>query len=179
MVALAGCSVVSAIACTWTAHNLALHTLVIDPHGVLTTERQTELSQRLAELNQGQPVQPRFRPIGRATVTINGSPDVPPVRPLIDLARAEDLAAVITSLVTPVITPVITIPATMSDTVVEIWAPDTAGLLWAACRWLADHDLSITSATISTQHGIAEDTFIVHGACDGAALAAHLSPPER
>lgn len=63
-----------------------------------------------------------------------------------------------------------------SDTVVELSAPDAVGLLWATCRWFAEHGVTIRSATVTTNYGIADDGFIVHGPVDADALAAHLSP---
>jgi UTP:GlnB (protein PII) uridylyltransferase len=59
--------------------------------------------------------------------------------------------------------------------VVAVTAPDRLGLLWAICRWFADHDVSIESMSATTDGGVAHDTFIVIGDCDGAELARHLS----
>ncbi len=64
-----------------------------------------------------------------------------------------------------------------SDTVVEVSAPDSVGLLWAICRWFADHDITIASAHACTNYGMADTAFIVHGSCDPNALAGYLSPP--
>ena len=63
--------------------------------------------------------------------------------------------------------------------VVEVSAPDAVGLLWAICRWFADHDITIDAAHATTNYGTADDGFIVRGRCDGAALAAHLSPADH
>ncbi len=182
VVTAAGCSVVSASACTWVSHNLALHTLIIDPQTELTPARWDDLSQNLRDLNHRQPIEPSFRPIGLATVTINGSAASRAAPSLLDLRESAGKTAVRHKVsAAGSVATISDLPdtATISDTVVEIWTPDTPGLLWATCRWFAEHDLSITSATVSTQHGIAEGAFIVHGPCDGAALARHLSPPER
>jgi UTP:GlnB (protein PII) uridylyltransferase len=63
---------------------------------------------------------------------------------------------------------------------VRITAHDQIGLLWAICRWFADHGISIESVHAATDSGIASDTFIVNGDCDGDELAAHLSSlPDR
>ena len=60
---------------------------------------------------------------------------------------------------------------------VEVSAPDSVGLLWAICRWFADHDITIASAHACTNYGMADTAFIVHGSCDPDALAGYLSPP--
>jgi pimeloyl-ACP methyl ester carboxylesterase/glycine cleavage system regulatory protein len=60
---------------------------------------------------------------------------------------------------------------------VRVTAKDQLGLLWAICRWFADHDVSIESLHASTTDGVAADTFVVDGECDAVALAAHLSRP--
>ena len=59
--------------------------------------------------------------------------------------------------------------------VVEVAAVDQVGLLWAICRWFADHGVSIETVSATTVDGEANDGFIVVGDCDGDALAAHLS----
>ncbi len=64
-----------------------------------------------------------------------------------------------------------------SDTVVEVSAPDSVGLLWAICRWFTDQDITIASAHACTNYGMADNAFIVHGSCDPDALARYLSPP--
>jgi UTP:GlnB (protein PII) uridylyltransferase len=59
--------------------------------------------------------------------------------------------------------------------VVTVTAPDRLGLLWAICRWFADHHVSIESMSVTTDGGVARDNFIVIGDCDGGELAEHLS----
>jgi [protein-PII] uridylyltransferase len=58
---------------------------------------------------------------------------------------------------------------------ITVAAPDQVGLLWAACRWLADHGVNIESARVGGSHGMAEDHFLVVGDADVDELAAHLS----
>jgi len=60
-------------------------------------------------------------------------------------------------------------------TVVHVRAPDRMGLLWATARWMADRGANIEVARVGSDDGMAEDTFVVTGPVDGAALAAHLS----
>ncbi|MCU1376009.1 MAG: Alpha/beta hydrolase fold [Actinomycetia bacterium] len=66
---------------------------------------------------------------------------------------------------------------TADRSLVRVSAPDQLGLLWATCRWFADHDVSIESVHATTVDGRAEDTFVVTGTCDADELAAHLSRP--
>jgi UTP:GlnB (protein PII) uridylyltransferase len=63
--------------------------------------------------------------------------------------------------------------------IVRVAAPDQIGLLHAICRWFADHDVAIESASVSTDADRAADTFVVVGPCDPDALAAALSGPRR
>jgi UTP:GlnB (protein PII) uridylyltransferase len=63
------------------------------------------------------------------------------------------------------------------QSLVRVTAKDQIGLLWAICRWFADHGVSITSVHASTDEGVASDTFVVDGDCDADALATHLSRP--
>lgn len=63
--------------------------------------------------------------------------------------------------------------------VVRVTATDRVGLLAAVCRWFADHELSVEAATVETVDGVAKDVFLIDGACDVDALAAHLSQPRR
>ena len=60
-------------------------------------------------------------------------------------------------------------------TVVRVVAPDQLGLLWAACRWFADNDVSIEATNASTVDGVARDVFVVTGEFDADALAGYLS----
>jgi pimeloyl-ACP methyl ester carboxylesterase/predicted amino acid-binding ACT domain protein len=63
--------------------------------------------------------------------------------------------------------------------VVRVTAPDRVGLLAAVCRWFADHEISVESATVETVDGVAKDVFVVDRECDVEALAAALSPRRR
>ena len=62
---------------------------------------------------------------------------------------------------------------------ITVAAKDQTGLLWATCRWLADHDVSIEAVHATTEFGVARDTFIIHGECDHRALADALSKTTR
>lgn len=64
------------------------------------------------------------------------------------------------------------------DPVITVEAPDQVGLLWAICRWLADHDLSIQAAWV-TSDTQARDVFVVRGAVDTTALQRRLSRQEQ
>jgi UTP:GlnB (protein PII) uridylyltransferase len=59
--------------------------------------------------------------------------------------------------------------------VVRVTAPDQVGLLWAVCRWLADHQVNIEAAKVSGSGAMARDAFVVAGRFDPAALQARLS----
>jgi pimeloyl-ACP methyl ester carboxylesterase/predicted amino acid-binding ACT domain protein len=63
------------------------------------------------------------------------------------------------------------------QSLVRVTARDQLGLLWAICRWFADHGVSIESVHASTRGGVASATLIVAGACDAGALAAFLTRP--
>ncbi|MFN0025892.1 MAG: alpha/beta fold hydrolase [Acidimicrobiales bacterium] len=153
VVSAAGFSISAATACTWPEHNLALHTLLIGPEDALTPQRWQTLRPRLRNLGRGTVAAPEFKPIGLATVRVNGAARNAP-------GTGRDHGP-------------------PPETVVELSAPDCEGLMWAACRWFADHGISIVSATVATQHGMATDAFIVQGTCDAGALSAHLSPPRH
>ena len=60
---------------------------------------------------------------------------------------------------------------------VRVSAKDQIGLLWAICRWFADHGISIASVHASTEDGVAFGTFVVDGDLDPHELASHLSRP--
>jgi pimeloyl-ACP methyl ester carboxylesterase/predicted amino acid-binding ACT domain protein len=61
------------------------------------------------------------------------------------------------------------------QSVVKVTAPDGIGLLEAISRWLAERDLNIEAAEITTRTGVASDRFLVDGEFDPSALASHLS----
>ena len=61
----------------------------------------------------------------------------------------------------------------------SITAPDQVGLLWAMCRWLADHGLSIEAAHVDERDGRAHDRFVITGDADVSGLRTHLSAPRR
>ncbi len=62
---------------------------------------------------------------------------------------------------------------------VTVTARDQLGLLWATCRWFADHDVTIETVHATTSAGVARDGFVVLGACDPGALAERLSVRRR
>jgi UTP:GlnB (protein PII) uridylyltransferase len=63
--------------------------------------------------------------------------------------------------------------------VLSVSAEDQVGLLWAICRWLADHGLSIESAHIDEVDGRASDRFVILGDSDITGLRARLTSPSR
>jgi pimeloyl-ACP methyl ester carboxylesterase len=60
-------------------------------------------------------------------------------------------------------------------TLVRVSARDQVGLLWAICRWLADHDLTIEALHAATEGESARDVFIVAGSFRAQDLAGYLS----
>jgi glycine cleavage system regulatory protein len=72
-------------------------------------------------------------------------------------------------------------PSGMGRSVVTVTAPDQVGLLWAVCRWFADHEVSIEAAYVGHSVGSVgsagqvEDHFVVIGQPDARALAARLT----
>lgn len=68
-------------------------------------------------------------------------------------------------------------PSAMGRSVVTVTAPDQIGVLWAICRWFADHDVSIEAACAGAEDGQVEDHFVVVGQPDARALAARLTEP--
>jgi pimeloyl-ACP methyl ester carboxylesterase/predicted amino acid-binding ACT domain protein len=72
--------------------------------------------------------------------------------------------------------PIVTVDGTGSEqALVRVTANDEIGLLWAICRWFADHELSIESLHATTEEGLAHDVFLVTGRCDPPDLARHLT----
>ncbi|MDQ1373761.1 MAG: hypothetical protein QOJ09_1099 [Actinomycetota bacterium] len=61
------------------------------------------------------------------------------------------------------------------DAIVNVTAPDQFGLLWAICRWFADHGGDIQAAGISGG-AVVHDVFIVRNCPDVADLELRLSP---
>ena len=61
--------------------------------------------------------------------------------------------------------------------VVEVAAVDQVGLLWATCRWFADHGVSIETVSAASDAGEANSGFIVVGDVHAETLATHLSRP--
>jgi len=53
-------------------------------------------------------------------------------------------------------------------------APDQVGLLWALCRWLADHDFSVEAAHLDGAAGRAEGSLLISGDGNVSGLEAHL-----
>ena len=69
-------------------------------------------------------------------------------------------------------------PSGMGRSVVTVSAPDQVGLLWAICRWFADHNVTIEAARAAVaEDGQVEDHFVVVGEPDGRGLAARLTEP--
>ena len=60
---------------------------------------------------------------------------------------------------------------------VTVSAPDQVGLLWATCRWLADHGVNIQSARVGGEGEMAEASFLVAGDADYEELGRYLSAP--
>jgi predicted amino acid-binding ACT domain protein len=58
---------------------------------------------------------------------------------------------------------------------ITVTAPDQVGLLWAICRWLADHGASIEAAQVGGTGGKATDVFVVSGHPDISGLQASLT----
>jgi pimeloyl-ACP methyl ester carboxylesterase len=57
----------------------------------------------------------------------------------------------------------------------RVSARDQIGLLWAICRWLADHELSIDALHAATDGETANDVFLVAGTVRAQDLVRHLS----
>lgn len=70
-------------------------------------------------------------------------------------------------------------PRTGDRRVLSVSAEDQVGLLWAICRWLADHGLNIESAHIDELGGRASDRFVIIGESDVSGLRAYLTIPSR
>lgn len=82
----------------------------------------------------------------------------------------DDLRASATADVTvrPGFTPsgraMVSVDGTGADqTLVRVTANDQIGLLWAICQWFADRAVSIDSVNATTNHGVAQDVFLVRG----------------
>jgi predicted amino acid-binding ACT domain protein len=63
-------------------------------------------------------------------------------------------------------------------TLVRLTAPDRIGLVWAVSAWLAQHGCNIEVARVDGDGTTADDTFVVDGQVDIAALTTHLSGQE-
>jgi UTP:GlnB (protein PII) uridylyltransferase len=63
--------------------------------------------------------------------------------------------------------------------VLAVEAEDQVGLLWAICRWLADHGLSIESAHVNEVDGRASDKFVILGRAGVGGLRTRLTAPSR
>ncbi|HEX3540282.1 MAG TPA: ACT domain-containing protein, partial [Acidimicrobiales bacterium] len=68
-------------------------------------------------------------------------------------------------------------PSGTGRSVVTVTAPDQVGLLWAICRWFADHGVTIEAARCGGADGQVEDHFVVVGEPDSRGLAARLTEP--
>ena len=74
-------------------------------------------------------------------------------------------------------TPPVTVDSQPQDSgrvLVTIKAPDRVGLLWAVAAWFEGHGANVEAYRAASEVGVATDTFVVVGACDGAALAAAI-----
>jgi len=74
-------------------------------------------------------------------------------------------------------TPPVTVDSQPQDSgrvLVTIQAPDRVGLLWAVAAWFEGHGANVEAYHAASEGGVATDTFVVVGACDGAALAAAI-----
>ena len=99
------------------------------------------------------------------------------------LALGEDLRAMVASgkVTTPPFRPLgraevsVHGEADSGRSLVRVTARDQLGLFSAICRWFAADSTSIEAVHASTSGGVATDTFVVLGTCDGGALARHLS----
>ncbi|MDQ1396994.1 MAG: hypothetical protein QOG64_2253 [Acidimicrobiaceae bacterium] len=65
-------------------------------------------------------------------------------------------------------------PPEQGRVVVTVEAPDRVGLLWSIASWFESRRCNIEALTITSVDGMARDTFVVVGAPDTMALAAHL-----
>src|SRR5580658_8556858 len=70
-------------------------------------------------------------------------------------------------------------PSAMGRCVVTVIAPDQIGLLWAICRWFADHGASIEAASVGADHGLVQDHFVVVGEPEVNGLADRLTGHTR
>jgi UTP:GlnB (protein PII) uridylyltransferase len=70
-------------------------------------------------------------------------------------------------------------PSGMGRCVVTVTAPDQVGLLWAICRWFADHGASIEAAHVGAENGLVQDHFIIVGRPDVNGLRDRLTGKSR
>jgi UTP:GlnB (protein PII) uridylyltransferase len=75
---------------------------------------------------------------------------------------------------TPPVT-VIAHPQELGRALVTVEAPDRIGLLWAVASWFSEHDCNIEACQATSVDGMANDKFLVTGACDWTALATAIS----
>lgn len=68
-----------------------------------------------------------------------------------------------------------TTPQTLGRSLLSVTAPDQLGLLWRICEWLADHDVTIEAARVSSTAGTAHDEFVVVGRFDPISLEEALT----
>jgi glycine cleavage system regulatory protein len=65
-------------------------------------------------------------------------------------------------------------PQQFGRVLVTIEAPDRVGLLWAVAAWFEEHGANVETYRARSEGGMARDTFVVVGECDGTALAAAI-----
>ncbi len=72
-----------------------------------------------------------------------------------------------------------TTPQTLGRSLLSVTAPDQLGLLWRICHWLAEHDVTIEAARVTSTAGMAHDEFVVVGRFDPISLEEALSAPDE
>ena len=65
-------------------------------------------------------------------------------------------------------------PQGLGRVMVTVHAPDRVGLMWAVAAWFESHDCNVEAYRATSADGMAADTFVVVGACDGADLASAI-----
>jgi predicted amino acid-binding ACT domain protein len=65
-------------------------------------------------------------------------------------------------------------PQDFGRVLVTIEAPDRVGLLWAVAAWFESRGANVEAYRATSEGGVARDTFVVVGECDGTALAAAI-----
>jgi predicted amino acid-binding ACT domain protein len=159
VLATEGLSVSAASAMSWPASasgpGLALHALTVFP---ALSDPQSHSARRM---NEAGLTEERWDRLGARLQDLGRSE--PPVVNFAPVGRAEVRSS----------------PSGMGRCVVTVTAPDQVGLLWAVCRWFADHDVSIEAAHIGGADGQVEDHFIVVGQPDAGGLQGRLTGADQ